>query len=302
VSVLINVVLPVFVVAGLGAVANHFLGLDKRTLSRVTFYLFAPALIFDSLVTSDVGGAELGQIVAVVLLMTALLWIAGVLAARALRLEGPTQAAFLLAILLMNSGNYGLSVTLFAFDQAGLARALLYFPVTALLSASLGVYLSARGRAPARLALRRMLGVPLLYATALGLILNLLQVSPPEPVQKAIHLLGQASIPTMLVVLGGQLVTTVKDRQANLYLAPMATVVGMRLLLAPALAWAIGWLLGLQGLTLNVVVLESAMPTAVISTILATEFDSDPPFAALAVLLTTLVSIPTVTILLNWLI
>ncbi|MFN2167199.1 MAG: AEC family transporter, partial [Anaerolineae bacterium] len=143
---------------------------------------------------------------------------------------------------------------------------------------------------------------PLLYATALGLILNLLQVSPPEPVQKAIHLLGQASIPTMLVVLGGQLVTTVKDRQANLYLAPMATVVGMRLLLAPALAWAIGWLLGLQGLTLNVVVLESAMPTAVISTILATEFDSDPPFAALAVLLTTLVSIPTVTILLNWLI
>ena len=42
--------------------------------------------------------------------------------------------------------------------------------------------------------------------------------------------------------------------------------------------------------------------TAVISTILATEFDSDPPFAALAVLLTTLVSIPTVTILLNWLI
>jgi hypothetical protein len=300
-SVLINVVLPVFIVAGLGAAAYHFLRLDTRTLSRVTFYLFAPALIFDSLVTSDVGGSELGQIVAAVLLMTLLLWGLGLLAARALRLEGPTQAAFLLAVLLMNAGNYGLPVTLFAFGQEGLARASLYFPITALLSSSLGVYLSARGRAPARLALRRMLGVPLLYATALGLILNLLQVSPPEPLQKAIHLLGQASIPTMLLVLGAQLVNTIKSKQTNLYLAPMGTVVVLRLLAAPALAWAIARVLGMQGLALNVVVLESAMPTAVITTILATEFDSNPPFAALAVLTTTLLSIPTVTILLNWL-
>jgi hypothetical protein len=81
----------------------------------------------------------------------------------------------------------------------------------------------------------------------------------------------------------------------------MGTVVVLRLLAAPALAWAIARVLGMQGLALNVVVLESAMPTAVITTILATEFDSDPPFAALAVLTTTLLSIPTVTILLNWL-
>ena len=38
---------------------------------------------------------------------------------------------------------------------------------------------------------------------------------------------------------------------------------------------------------------------SMISTILATEFDSDPPFAALCVLATTLVSLPTLTILLN---
>jgi predicted permease len=52
-------------------------------------------------------------------------------------------------------------------------------------------------------------------------------------------------------------------------------------------------------MTRDVTVVESAMPTAVITTILATEFESDPPFAALCVLVTTLVSLPTVTILLN---
>ena len=61
-------------------------------------------------------------------------------------------------------------------------------------------------------------------------------------------------------------------------------------------------LVGLDGLARDVTVLESAMPTAVITTILATEFDSDPPFAALCVLVTTLASLLTLTILLNLLI
>jgi predicted permease len=43
------------------------------------------------------------------------------------------------------------------------------------------------------------------------------------------------------------------------------------------------------------------MPTAVITTILATEFDSDPPFAAMCVLVPTLDSLLTLTLWLNWL-
>jgi predicted permease len=58
---------------------------------------------------------------------------------------------------------------------------------------------------------------------------------------------------------------------------------------------------GLTGLTQSVVVLETAMPTAVISTILATEFETDSSFAALCVLVTTLASVFTLTLLLNWL-
>jgi hypothetical protein len=57
--------------------------------------------------------------------------------------------------------------------------------------------------------------------------------------------------------------------------------------------------MGLQGLARDVTIIECAMPTAVMATILATEFDSDPPFAALCILVTTLLSIPTLTLLLN---
>jgi predicted permease len=300
-DVLVNVVLPVFLVAGAAALAQTRLRLDVQTVSRATFYLFAPCLVFDGLVSSDISGAEFGQIALTVLLITLALGLLGVVIARLLRLAGPTRAAFLVAILLMNAGNYGLPVNLFAFGEAGLARASLYFTVSALLSASLGVYLSASGRASVWTALRRVAGVPLAYAAILGLLLSFAGLDVPEPVGKAIHLLGQASVPAMLVVLGVKLAETLQSQWQGLNLAALGSVAINRLALAPALAWVIGGAVGLQGLARDVTVLESAMPTAVISTILATEFDSDPSFAAMCVLVTTLGSLGSVTLWLTWL-
>jgi predicted permease len=279
-TVLLNVVLPVFLVAGVAALAQSRLRFNIQTLSRAVFYLFAPALVFDSLATSDVSGAELGQITAVLLLTTAALWALGAIVGRLLRLEGPTQAAF---------------------GQAGLARATLFFAGSAVLSSSLGVYLTARGRVSTPYALRRVASVPLAYAAAVGLVVNLAHLTVPEPLQKGVHLLGQASVPTMLTVLGVNLAETVRSQRRMVHLPALGAVTAFRLIVAPALAWLFAGALGLQGLTRHVVVLESAMPTAVITTILATEFESDPPFSALCVLATTLVSLPTITILLNWL-
>jgi predicted permease len=65
---------------------------------------------------------------------------------------------------------------------------------------------------------------------------------------------------------------------------------GAGLLLAP--------LFGLGGMAYNAGVLESAMPTAVLSTILATEYDAKPAFVTTAVFTTTLLSPLTLTPLL----
>jgi predicted permease len=298
-AILVNIILPVFLVVGTAALAQTRLRLDIRTLSRAAFYLFSPALVFDTLATSDVNGTVFGQMTTVLILTTLTLWALGALVARLLHLEGPTQAAFLIAILIMNAGNYGLPVNLFAFGEAGLTRASLYFVGSALLSASLGVYLSARGRATAQLALRRVISMPLLYATILGLIFNLGHITVPASLAKAIQLLGQAAVPSMLLVLGVRLAEIFQSRQQMMRLPALGAVTVLRLIVAPALAWLFAGLVGLDGLARDVSVLETAMPTAVMTTILATEFDSDASFAALAVMLTTLVSLPTVTILLN---
>ena len=299
-TILLNVVLPVFLVAGVAAVAQPRLRLDVRTVSRASFYLFSPALVFDALVRSRLTGREFGQIAVVLIVTTLVLWGAGVLLARGLNLDGPTRSAFLIAVLLMNAGNYGLPVSLFAFGEEGLARATVYFTVSALITSSLGVYLAASGRAGSAVALRRVFSVPITYAAFLGLGLTLLGRTPPEPIAKMVHLLGQAAIPVMLTVLGIQLVNTFQDGIRLTHTRALGAVLGLRLLVAPLVAFGLGTVLGLSLLTRNVVTVQSAMPTAVVTTILATEFEANAPFVALSVFVTTVVSLLTTALWLNW--
>lgn len=301
-AVLLNVILPVILVAGVAALAQRYVKLDVRTTSRAAFYLFAPALVLDSLANSTIGGAEFGQIAVTLIATTLVLWGLGEGLGRLLRLKGPTLSAFLLSILLVNAGNLGLPIILFAFGEEGLARGTAFFAVSSAISASLGVYLAVRGCSPGTLAIRRLASVPLVYAAIVGLALNLAHFTVPEPLAKAIHLLGQASVPVMLVTLGIQLAQTSHDRWRGIHIPALATAITARLLIAPALTLLAAVLLGLSGLTRNVVVIQSAMPTAVMTTIIAAEFECDNDFVTVAVLATTIISVVTLTVLLNWMI
>lgn len=298
-SVLLNVILPVVLIAGLAALVQGRLGLDLRTISRAAFYLFSPALVFDSLSTSNIGGREFGAIALVFAGVSLLVWAASEGVSRVLRLEAPVKSAFLLSILLMNAGNYGLPVVLFAFGEEGLARATVYFTLSGALTASLGVFIAARGTAPAGAALRRVAGVPLVYASVLGLAFNLGGAALPEPLARAVHLLAQAAVPVMLVTLGIQLAGTFRLRERVLHAPALAAAIAVRLVLAPTLALGLAWLLGVQGLTRDVLIVESAMPTAVMAVILATEFECNTRFVSLAIFGSTVLSLLTVTGLLN---
>ena len=300
--VLVNVILPVFLVAGVTAVAQLRLKLDNRVLARAAFYLLSPAMVIDSLVNSDVGGAEYGRIAAALLLTVAVLWALGEVAARALRLDGSTRAAFLVAVILMNSGNYGMPVNLFAFGEPGLARAALCVTVNAVITATLGVYLVARGQAAVgREALRRVLSVPAIYAAVVGLTINLAGWTLPETVLKAVHLLRQGFVPVSLLVLGIQIVQTFREHHELSHVSALIAVIVGRLLVAPVVARVAGGLVGLNGLSRDVVMLEMATPVAIMSLVLAHEFKSNASFAALCILVTTFSSLVTVTLWLNWL-
>ncbi|NIO71144.1 MAG: hypothetical protein GTN71_19455 [Anaerolineae bacterium] len=292
--ILWKVILPVFMVIALGYLLERWLSLDVRPISRVTFYALTPCLVFSSTAKSSVSGTDIWKIVSFVLLTTMAMGLFSWAVARALRFSRAMESAFLLTTLFINAGNYGLSVNLFAFGQAGLERAAIFFTVSALLTSSVGVYLASRGQASGLDALRNVFKVPIVYGALAGFVVNLAAITVPEPVAKAVDLVGGASVPLMLLLVGMQLAKT--SLAGELKVIGLATFV--RLVVAPAVALVLAAWLGLTGVTRQACVTEASMPTAVTTTILATEFEAEPQFVAGVVFVSTLVSVITLTLLL----
>ena len=127
-----------------------------------------------------------------------------------------------------------------------------------------------------------------------GFVVNLAAITVPEPVAKAVDLLGGASVPLMLLLVGVQLAKT--SLAGELKVIGLATFV--RLVVAPAVALILAAWLGLTGVTRQACVAEASMPTGVMATILATEFEAEPQFVAGVVFVSTLASAITLTLLL----
>ena len=293
-SVLYNVISPIFLVAGVAWIADRRVGLDPQPLSRALIYVFSPCLVLDSLVHSNMGGDEALSLAAVAFFGSIGMALVGWGVARAWGFDQRLESAFMLGVVLINAGNYGLPLNRLAFGPEGESRAVIYFTTTYMISNSLGVFLAARGSRSTREAVRTVFMIPLPYAVVVGLFLNVSRFSLPGPINEAVGLLAQASIPWMLVVLGIQLS---RARFAG-RIMPMLAACGLRLLVSPLIAFGLVLLLGLTGVTRQVAIIEAAMPSAVISSVLATEFGADSDFVTGVVLLTTLASILTLSVLL----
>jgi malate permease and related proteins len=282
-SALLPAILPVSLIIFIGFIAGRSLSLDPITLSQLGVYILAPALVADGLyrMTLSVESAVglLMGFTIISLLLYAIAW--GF--ASVFRFSPELKKSLIATTLLPNNGNLGLPLIDFALGSAGLERAIVYM---------LGSSILMFGIAPALLrghgigfGMSMTLKLPLIWAMLAGLGLRWLGIKLPFQIDESIRQLGQAAIPIALVVLGIQLASThFKVGRYELF----ATAI--RLLLAPLVAYGIGRALNLQGLDLQVLILQSAMPAAVNTVILVTEFGGDASRVARTIVVSTLFS------------
>jgi predicted permease len=295
--ILADVIVPVFVLIGAGYLAGRYLHVDRRALGRVVLYIFAPALALDQLTKTQISSNELGRIIAFVLLATGSLGVLVWLGARLARTPAPRTNALLLSTLLMNTGNYGISASMFAFGNDGLERAVVYFSVSQMLMYTLGVFLASRGTGTTGWRpLVNIVRLPVFWAFVLALTTRSLGLTLPGFLEKAAALGSPAAVPVLLVALGIELSHVRGVR--NLPAVGVASVI--RLGFSVVVGVVVGMLLGLTGVTLSVCLLQFAMPTAVTPVALAMEFGSDPEFVTSVIFVTTLASVFTLTVLLSF--
>jgi malate permease and related proteins len=290
-TILFNVVLPVFLIAGIGFAGRRYLKLDPQPIARLALYLLVPALLFQTLLTAKLEAEEVTRIGAFAIILTIALVALGMISARALGAGRAEAAGLTMAMTFINAANYGLPVNLFAFGQDGFDRAAVFVVFENILTYTVGVFVAARGHLPWGRALGSVLRMPVLWAAIAAIAIRVTNLDLPLPVQRASSLLSGAAIPVVILLLGLQ-IAGMRVRRLN---PRVFGAVAARLVVSPLLGLALVALLSPAPLTAKVLVLESAMPTAVNATLIATEFNAEPDLVSTAALFSTVLSIITVT-------
>jgi malate permease and related proteins len=292
-----NNLFPILLAACIGFALAKWLKINPRTLSQVIFYLFSPILVFKLLIGSQLSNQDILRTLVFALILMAIIggitWLIGGI----LKFDRKTLAAVMITSMFMNAGNYGLPLTSFAFGEAALAFASVFFVVNAMFTNTVGIVIASSGSMSVIDAIKGLLKFPAIYALAIGILFLQFHWQLPSGLDRTVTLLSNAAIPCMLILLGMQLVNIRLDA----HVLPLILTSCMRLLIAPLLAIGLSRLFRMSGPSYQAVVLEAAMPAAVLTTILATEFDTEPTFVTTVVLITTLLSPLTLTPLLAFL-
>jgi len=285
-SIFADDIVPIFAIAGIGfLLARHF-DASVKTVSKLSFNALSPCLVFDQLVTSHITGSEFGRMALFCVLLTAAMGLAAWLAAIPLRLDRQTFSSFLLVVMFSNSGNYALPVVLFAFGRDALGYASVYFVTSATLVYTVGVLVAASGRRSVRRALMGVARVPAIYAVVAAGVMMLTRATVPLAVMRPISMLSDAALPIMLLVMGMQLERAVRPTHPT----AVAVAVGLSLVIGPIVGLGLSSLLGFSGAGRQAAILLASMPAAVVTTVLALEFDLDPSFATSTVFVSTMLS------------
>jgi len=290
-TLFVNVVLPVFLVAGLGFIVEKRLHPPIAPFNQVVLYVLMPAFVFTSLLAIDFRSEEPIKITLFAFLLAIAMLAVAFVIARAARLDRPTSSALMLTAAFPNLGNYGLSVVLLAYGREGVTIGAVLLAVQSLYGITLAIFIASSGHASLLRSLREVFRQPMIYAVAAALFFNLTRIPVPGFVNSALALPSQAAIPLMLLVLGMTFASTSRIEQLRLVSVAAVT----RLVIGTLVGWGLTIALGIDDVARDVLIVGASMPTAVFTILTATQFDARPRFVTDVVVVSTLASIVTVT-------
>jgi predicted permease len=279
-----TIVLPIFIIIGVGYLLDKVFELDIATLTKVLFYVISPVITFNTLVGTEMGSTEIFTIGAIVIIYQIVMYAIshGIFSLKPFRKD---RAVLACSSTFFNSGNYGFPFMLLAFGERGLEVAALVIPAQALILFSLGL-ISLSGERSLKESAKRLIKVPILYALLLGLIIRLLNIPIPEVLTVPLKELNNGMVPLALITLGAQL----SRSKINGNLLPIASASTLRLLVGPPIVALIALLMGVPRDLTAMLIAIAGLPTAVNIFILSKEFGKSPELASQMVFWTTLLS------------
>ena len=193
--------------------------------------------------------------------------------------------------LVSNGGFLGNPVAEGVYGDMGLLYASLFLIPMRVVMWSMGTSYFVAGDTDKKKVIKNVLTHPCLVAVYIGLFLMFTQIPLPGVVEKAVRSIGGCnSAITMFLV--GTILAEVKLRDLVDGTALVYSV--LRLGILPLIAWGVSLAVGMEPVATGVAVLMTGMPAGATAAIFAARYNSDAPFAARCVVLSTLFSMLTI--------
>ena len=300
---ILNIVLPVFAVIGLGTLLRRWQMVDQPFIlqtNRLVFYVALPLLLFYKIGTADFLASFNGRLVAISMIALVLVFSGALLWGKLRRYPPAIFGAFCQGAFRGNLAYVGLAMVFNAYGEDGLTRAglLMGFLVPLLnLLAILALLLPQRhhNTSAHKVSWLRQLALnPLIIASALGVAWSFLNIPMPLMLERTLNIATGMALPLALLAIGASF--SLDKLRGDMVVAGLSTL--SKLLILPALTALLLSLANITGLDFAIGVLIAATPAATANYILAHQLGGDAELSGSIVMISTLASCFTYTIIL----
>lgn len=289
-----EVILPVFIIVFIGYVVQIKYQLDLKTMSKLAMFYILPGFIFMTLYSTTIHFDVFLNLIVMLGLFAFISFIVSQVAGRIIGLDKGNQVLFTNSNLFINAGNYGVPVNdlVFRSDPFAMTVQVIVVVFQSIFVFTYGIFSLSSQSAGKLAAVVGFFKTPIFFAVFLGFMFNIFQWTLPGPVEGSLEYIRSAMVAIVLFTLGAQ-ISQIQFKR----LRPSAFVASIiRLLIGPIVMFILIWLLGIDGITAQVMMIVSGLPAAANSVLIAQQYSKRPEYAAEIVMISTLLSPITVSL------
>ncbi|MBM7610294.1 putative permease [Lysinibacillus composti] len=289
-----QIVAPILVLLVVGGILQKKFNFNLKALSYLINYCFMPAAVFVNIYETTIQLEVLGRVALFIIIFIGSQMFISHFISKILGLTSTESAVFKNSVVLINSGNYGIPVAqmVFAMQPIGVAIQVILVIFQNITTYTYGLYNLISTTKSGKEIFKDFLKLPILYALILGIILNVFNLPIPDSFRIPIDYIAEGFVAVALITLGAQLSQIEIRTMLNKTIIVSCIT---RLLVGPSIALLVIYILGLDGVIAQSLLIASSFPTSRNSSSLALEYDIDSNIAAQTVLFSTVMSCLTVT-------
>ena len=192
---LFPIIIPIIIIIFLGYAWNKIgNNLNQKEITNIITWIGAPCLIFNTLIQLESSLILLKDMIVAAIFITISMLLFSYIILKILNLPVRT---FINPMSFSNSGNLGMTLSLFAYGSLGLELAVIVFMITSILHFTLGISIWS-----GKWSFKFLLKTPVIYAVILGLSANFLDIELPRTLTNTTSVLAGITIPLLLFTMG----------------------------------------------------------------------------------------------------